>query len=149
VAHSHYKKYRRKILEIGAELYEVKHDLKPEMKKISDVPPVQAKFISLHIKSIVGDRDRCFIGSLNLDPRALVLNTENGLYIESAELCGELADQFDELKQSDNSWRVSINDDNGLEWQSSNGTVRIQPARSFVQRISDFFFRFLPIESQL
>lgn len=149
VAHSHYKKYRRKILETGAELYEVKHDLKPEMKKISDVPPVQAKFISLHIKSIVGDRDRCFIGSLNLDPRALVLNTENGLYIESAELCGELADQFDELKQSDNSWRVSINDDNGLEWQSSTGTVRIQPARSFGQRISDFFFRFLPIESQL
>jgi putative cardiolipin synthase len=148
-AHSHYKKYRRMILESGADLYEVKHNLKPEMREISDVPPVQSKFISLHIKSLVGDRDRCFVGSLNLDPRALVLNTENGLYIESPELCGELADQFDELKQSDNSWRVSINDDNGLEWQSSTGTVRIQPARSFGQRISDFFFRLLPLESQL
>jgi putative cardiolipin synthase len=148
-AHSHYKKYRRMILESGAELYEVKHHLKPEMREISDVPPVQSKFISLHIKSLVGDRDRCFVGSLNLDPRALVLNTENGIYIESAELCGDLDDQFDELKLPDNSWRVSINDDNGLEWQSSTGTVRIQPARSFGQRISDFFFRLLPIESQL
>jgi putative cardiolipin synthase len=120
------------------------------MREISDVPPVQSKFISLHIKSLVGDRDRCFVGSLNLDPRALILNTENGLYIESAELCGDLADQFDELKQPENSWRVSINDDdNGLEWQSSSGTVRIQPARSFGQRISDFFFRLMPIESQL
>jgi len=149
-AHSHYKKYRRMILESGAELFEVKHNLKPEMREISDVPPVQSKFISLHIKSLVGDRDRCFVGSLNLDPRALILNTENGLYIESAELCGDLADQFDELKQPENSWRVSINDDdNGLEWQSSSGTVRIQPARSFGQRISDFFFRLMPIESQL
>jgi putative cardiolipin synthase len=148
-AHSHYKKYRRKILATGAELFEAKHNLKPEMKKISDVSPIQSKFISLHIKSTILDRDRCFVGSLNLDPRALILNTENCLYIESAELCGDLADQFDILKHPDNSWRVSVNDDNHLEWQSSTGTVGRQPARGFGQRISDFFFRLLPIESQL
>ena len=148
-AHSHYKKHRREILATGAELFEVKHDLKPEMKKISDVPPVQSKFTSLHIKSMVADRVRCFVGSLNLDPRALVLNTENGLYIESPELCGDLADQFAILMHPDNAWRVYVDADNSMKWQSSSGVVGMQPARSFGQRISDFFFRLLPIESQL
>ncbi len=148
-AHSHYKKYRRKFLDGGAELFEVKHDLPAKMRKISDVPPIQAKFISLHIKAMVSDRTRCFVGSLNLDPRALELNTENGLYVESPEMCGELADQFETLMHPDNSWRVYLNDDNQLRWESSSGTVGMQPARSFGQRISDFFFRLLPLESQL
>jgi len=92
VAHSHYKKYRRRILKTGAALYEFRHDPPPATRAVSDVPPVRAKFISLHNKAIVGDRQRCFIGSLNLDPRAIEINTENGLYIQSPELCGELAD---------------------------------------------------------
>ena len=148
-AHSHYKKYRRKFLDGGAELYEVKHDLPAAMRKISDVPPIQAKFISLHVKAMVADRARCFVGSLNLDPRALDLNTENGLYIESPAMCGELADQFETLMQPDNSWRVYLNDDDLLRWESSSRTVGMQPARSFGQRISDFFLRLLPLESQL
>jgi len=71
VTHSHYKKYRRRILSTGAELYEFKHDPSPAIRDISDVPPIKSKFISLHIKALVGDRKRCFVGSLNLDPRAL------------------------------------------------------------------------------
>jgi putative cardiolipin synthase len=148
-AHSHYKKYRRDILATGAELFEVKHDLPADMKEISDVPPVQSKFISLHIKALVADRVRCFVGSLNMDPRALVLNTENGLYIESPELCGDLADQFDTLMDPDIAWHVYVDADNYLQWESSTGTVSVQPARSFGQRIADFFFRLLPLESQL
>jgi putative cardiolipin synthase len=148
-AHSHYKKYRRKFLEGGAELFEVKHDLPAAMRNISDVPPVQAKFISLHVKAMVADRKRCFVGSLNLDPRALELNTENGLYIESHGMCAELADQFETLMHPDNSWRVYLNEDDQLRWESSIGTVSMQPARSFGQRISDFFFRLLPLEGQL
>jgi putative cardiolipin synthase len=147
--HSHYKKYRRKILATGAELFEVKHDLPADMKGMSDVPPVQSKFISLHIKAMVADRVRCFVGSLNLDPRALELNTENGLYIESPELCGDLADQFDTLMDPDIAWRVYVDADNYLQWQSSTDTVSAQPARSFGQRLSDFFFRLLPLENQL
>jgi len=103
----------------------------------------------LHVKALVGDRQRCFIGSVNLDPRALEINTENGLYIESKGLCGQLAGQFDTLMSPENAWRVYLNEDNQLRWESSSGTVSIQPARSFWQRISDFFWRLLPIESQL
>jgi putative cardiolipin synthase len=148
-AHSHYKKYRRSVLAIGAELYEFKHDPSPVIRDISDVEPVEAGFICLHVKAMVGDRQRCFIGSLNLDPRALEINTENGLYIESTGLCGQLAEQFDTLMSPENAWRVFINENNEIRWESNSGTVSIQPARHFGQRISDFFWRLIPIESQL
>jgi putative cardiolipin synthase len=148
-AHSHYKKYRRKLLEIGAQLFEVKHDLPEEVRKISDVPPGHPDFTCLHIKMLVGDRDRCFVGSLNIDPRAIELNTENGLYIESPELCGQLAAQIDTLMLPENSWRVYLDENDRMKWESSSGTVSRQPARHFGQRISDFFLRLLPIESQI
>jgi putative cardiolipin synthase len=148
-AHSHYKKYRRRILATGAKLYEFRHDPSSAMRDISDVPPVQANFISLHIKALAGDRQRCFVGSLNLDPRAIEINTENGLYIQSQGLCGELAAQFDILMAPENAWRVSVDNSDQLRWESSAGSVSIQPARSFWQRIADFFFRLIPMESQL
>ncbi len=148
-AHSHYKKYRSRLLATGTDLFESRHDPSPAMRNISDVPPVHSKFISLHVKALVGDRKRCFIGSLNLDPRTVQINTKNGVYIESPELAKELAEQFDIMMSSENAWRIYINDDNQLRWESSSGTVFLQPARSFGQRIADLFFRLLPIESQL
>ena len=149
-AHSHYKKYRRRILDTGAELYEFRHEPSPTIRNDVDIPPVTSKFVSLHVKALVGDRQRCFIGSLNLDPRAMEINTENGLYIESPELAKELVAMFDVMMQPENAWRVYLDkEEQTLYWQSSKGTVDMQPARSFWQRISDFFFRLLPIESQL
>ena len=149
IAHSHYKKYRRRILATGAELFEFRHDPSPAMRDVSDVSPVESKFISLHIKALVGDRKRCFIGSLNLDPRAIEINTENGLYIESVGLAEDLAKLFDIMMAPENAWRVYLNSDDHLRWESESGTVSSQPARSFGQRIADFFFRLIPIEKQL
>jgi putative cardiolipin synthase len=148
IVHSHYKKYRRRLLARG-ELYEFKHSPSPALRAESDVSPVQARFISLHVKAGVGDRQRCFIGSLNLDPRAVRINTENGLYIESPELSRELADYLETLMAPENAWRVTSNKKNKLSWESDAGIVTRQPARSFSQRVSDFFYRLLPIENQL
>jgi putative cardiolipin synthase len=149
VAHSHYKKYRRPILATGAELFEFRHDPSPSARQNADVEPVQAGFISLHVKALVGDGKRCFIGSLNLDPRAIEINTENGLYIESPELAQLLTAEFEKMMAPENAWRVYLDDNNQLRWASESGVVTSQPARSFGQRIADFFFRLLPIESQL
>jgi putative cardiolipin synthase len=148
-AHSHYKKYRRRIIGAGAELFEFMSKPSAGVRAITDVPPVEAKFISLHIKAIVADREVCFVGSLNLDPRALDLNTENGLYIESPGLCGELDAFFDEMMSPENAWRVTMTPDYNLFWESNSGKTGMQPARSFFQRISDFFFRLIPMEGQL
>ena len=149
VVHSHYKKYRRRILATGSRLYEFRHDPSNEIRDACDTPPVKAAFISLHTKVLVGDRKRCFIGSLNLDPRAIEINTENGLYIESADLANELAKHFNTMISPENAWQVTLNEDNQLRWESGTETVSLQPARSFGQRIADFFYRLIPIERQL
>jgi putative cardiolipin synthase len=148
-AHSHYKKYRKRILATGAELYEFRAQPSAGIRAAADVPPVTAKFISLHTKTLSADGERCFIGSLNLDPRAVEINTENGLYIESAGLCSKLTEGLKALTHPDNAWRVYLNEDNYLRWESSDGTVSRQPARSGWQRVTDFFLRLLPIESQM
>jgi putative cardiolipin synthase len=147
--HSHYKKYRRPILEAGAELYEFRHDPSAEVRAIADVAPVRAEFISLHAKALVADRNQLFIGSLNLDPRAVEINTENGIYMESVPLASDLTQHFELLLSSDNAWRVSVDGEGRLQWTSRGEVVTSQPARNFGQRISDFFLRLLPIESQL
>ncbi len=121
----------------------------PRLLTNTDVLPVEAGFTSLHVKAMVSDRKRCFIGSLNHDPRAININTENGLYIESEPLASDLTQTFDILMAPENSWQLYLNDNNALRWKSSQETVSSQPARSFGQRVSDFFFRLLPIESQL
>ena len=149
VAHSHYKKYRRRLLGKGADLYEFRHDPSAELRDKSDVPPVQARFIALHTKAVIADRSRCFVGSLNLDPRALRINTENGLYIDSPEFCELLAERFERMMQPENAWRVYLDEKGRLRWTSTAGTVTRQPARSFGQRVADFFFRLLPLEGQL
>lgn len=147
--HSHYRKYRRKILATGAELYEFRHDPAPGIRAISDVPPVEAKFISLHAKALIGDRDMVFIGSLNLDPRAVVINTENGVYFESAALGEDLGRLFDEMMSPENAWQVKLDENGNLTWTAGEGVRTQQPARHFGQRIADFLYRLLPIESQL
>jgi len=148
-AHSHYKKYRKPILDTGSALYEARHDLGAEMREFSDVAPVTAKFISLHTKAFVADRERCFIGSLNLDPRALEINTENGLYIESPQFAAQLAERIDQMMAPANAWQVLLDETGRIRWQSATGTLSRQPARSGTQRFSDFFLRLLPIEKQL
>lgn len=72
----HYKKYRRKILETGAELHELRHRPSDAVFDQVSVQPVAPRFVSLHAKVMVSDQQKCFIGSLNFDPRALIINSK-------------------------------------------------------------------------
>jgi putative cardiolipin synthase len=146
---AHYKKYRKPILRGGMELTELHHLPAGEVRAVAEVPPYRGKFIAMHSKAIVGDRQRCFIGSLNLDPRAIVINTENGLLIESPQLAQELTEQFEAMMRPDSAWAVTLDEHGRITWQSDFGRTQIQPARSFSQRLAAFFFQLLPIESQL
>ena len=147
--HAHYKKYRREILGTGLELYEFNHQPSAEVRALADLPPGRSDFIALHPKVFVADRKRCFVGSLNLDPRALDINTENGLLIHSSSFCSELADLLETFMAPESAWRVIVDNNGKLQWTSARGTVDKAPARSFSQRLGDFFFRWLPLENQL
>ena len=148
-AHSHYKKYRQDLLATGASLYEFNFQPGPALRDKADVPPRAANLIGLHTKASSLDGQICFIGSLNMDPRSVEVNTENGLAIESESLCSQLHQLLSLMTAPDNAWAVTVGADGKLQWTSSEGTVDRQPASGSGQRMADWFFRMLPLESQL
>ena len=147
VAHSGYKPKRRRVLQAGAELFELRHDA--AIKAIADTSPVTARYVGLHAKAIIVDRHRVFVGTLNFDPRSIYLNTEMGLLVDNAMLGTALAEKFDQDMRGENAWRVSVDEEGHLRWESSDGTVTRQPARHGGERFAAWFFGLLPLESQL
>lgn len=147
--YSHYRKYRRPLLATGADVFEFMAQPSPAMRSITDVPPIEADFISLHVKAFVADRRRVFIGSLNLDPRAIAINTENGLIIDSPGLGAEVGELIDRMCAPDNAWQLTLGKDGRFRWVSADGVRRTQPARGPGQRVLDFLLGLLPIEGQL
>jgi cardiolipin synthase C len=142
---SHYKKWRRPILEAGAELYETRDDAAIKAT-VADTPPVSAKFMGLHSKAMVIDRRWSYIGSMNFDPRSAAINTEMGVVIDSPELGEELARLIERDMEPENSWQVQLVDGDSLRWVSNDAIVTRQPARSLWQRIQDVFFMLFPEE---
>lgn len=111
---------------------------------------------SLHAKTYVFDRTSVFIGSMNLDPRSITLNTEIGVYCESAPLAAQVAAGL-EPKLDQIAWRLETRTD-------ANGTSRIvwidtapdgtatesdEPGVSGIKRVGIWFLGLLPIESEL
>jgi putative cardiolipin synthase len=140
---SHYKRWRKPILEAGAELYEMRHEAAIQ-PLVSDTPPTHAKFMGLHSKAMVVDRNQVYIGSMNYDPRSAQSNTEMGVFVESPALAEALAGLIERDMQPANAWRVELDGDGGLRWVNDTEIVTIQPARSWWQRVEDVIFGLLP-----
>ena len=140
---SHYEEWRQPILETGATLHELRADAAVRSEMV-DVPPLQAAFVGLHTKAMLVDRERLFIGSMNLDPRSEVLNSEMGVIIHSPSLATALAGSMERDLGGANSWRVSLEDGGTLRWRSDAGEETEQPARNLLQRAEDLLFKLFP-----
>jgi len=149
--HAGYSKYRKDLLRAGVELYEVNIKMsKGQFKEKAETKPI------LHAKSFVFDRKQTFIGSLNLDPRSIVHNTEIGVVITVPEIAEGMADWFDQ-NVARLAFRLALEtDENGndkIVWHGrENGeqvTYDRDPHTGFWKRFFVGFLRFLPIESQL
>jgi putative cardiolipin synthase len=140
---SHYKQWRKPLLEVTDGLYEMRHDaaIKPV---VADTPPTVSQFMGLHSKGMVVDRERVYIGSMNFDPRSADINSEMGVLIESRTLAGQLAELFERDMASANSWHVTLDDKGSIVWVNDRETVKRQPARSYRQRVEDVFFMAFP-----
>jgi len=146
--HSGYARYRKQLLEVGAELYEIKADA-------VDAAPdgaAQPETLTLHSKATIVDRATIFVGSLNFDPRSIVINTEMGLFIESDETGAELFEAVtNSLSQV--TYRVSLDDKGKLQWQFAGEenaeTLDVEPLTNWSRRFMAGFYGILPIESQL
>lgn len=147
--HSHYRPHRGRLINDGVSLHEFREDAIPEIRYVADTYPVVSDHLALHVKAGVGDRKRCFIGSLNLDPRAIDLNTENGLIIDSPGLAGELADFIDTLMDDQSAWSVTKSEKGSLQWKSRGETLTRQPAPDQKSRVMDFFWGLMPIRHLL
>lgn len=152
--HAGYRRYREALLEAGVHLYELRPDPDEGPTKKSMLGSSRA---SLHAKTYVFDRQKVFIGSMNLDARSVELNTEIGLLCESDTIAAEVANtiepQLDRI-----AWRVelrpSANGTQHLIWiqTASDGAVTqydSEPEASSMRRLQVWFLGLLPIESQL
>jgi putative cardiolipin synthase len=146
--HSAYATYRKDLLRAGVELWEARADA----AKITDPDGnTTLESLTLHTKGILIDRKRIFVGSLNLDPRSIDINTEMGLLIESPEMGAQLADSSSEniaaiayqLKLDDNnkiSWHATIDGEDVVETK--------EPQTTAWRRFSAWFLKIAP-EKQL
>ena len=147
-SNSLYKKWRKRIIETGSELYEFRWDA--ALRPFVETPPVQGKSVGYHCKAVVVDRRHVYVGSLNFTPRAYELNTENGIVVEDCpELGEELAEVIEQDMTPENAWQVKLDEKGKLYWENSDGKVTRQPVRSFRQRIADWFLSLLPLEGQV
>jgi putative cardiolipin synthase len=147
--HSGYARYRRALLAGGVELYE----LKPIGEDHDFNPLAGSSGASLHAKSFCQDGELVFVGSLNLDPRSVLINTEQGVVVRSRELAREFVEHFTLGTSPAMSWRVRLDGAGKLVWESVQGgrtTTRAgEPDASWARRWTALALGWLPLEGRL
>ena len=146
--HGGYARYRHDMIDAGVEMYEARVDA----SRVSEGSNGQGyDSMTLHTKGILIDRRYTFVGSLNLDPRSIDINTEVGVLIDSARLSGELTRGFLQNLPSF-AYRVTENEKGKLRWSVDIDGAEIvetsEPQASRWLRFKAFLFRIFP-ESQL
>lgn len=155
-AHSGYAKYRRDLIKNGVELYE----LRPDTTTVSSNSSLTASQSTacLHTKALVIDRKFVVIGSFNLDPRSIALNTEIVILIESPELAKLALEYLDEGIQPEHSYQVTLETDPGtgtdrLVWITEIDDKEVRyysdPEVSLWRRFKSWFIGLFPIEKHL
>lgn len=141
--HAVYARYRKPLLQQGVELYELRprHEAMQTNTKLT-----------LHSKVATVDRQRTFVGSFNIDPRSLYLNTELGLAVDSIELSTNMARSIlDTLPEF--AYKLKLSEKGRLQWLLSTAGVEeiitTEPQTSFWRRLLTKLMSLLPIEEQM
>jgi putative cardiolipin synthase len=135
------------LLEQGADLHEVRMNARDRDRYI--LTPIGRKTLALHAKALIIDDDIVFVGSANLDPRSLRINTEMGLLILSDQFNARVRTALEGDFSTANAWHLEMQSDGRVFWVADDQTLQSQPATSFTQRIEDWFFSHLPIEGEM
>ena len=146
-AHSAYRNHINTLLESGAELHEVRTDARDRDRYM--LTPLGSKKLALHAKALIIDNDKVFVGSANLDPRSLRINTEMGFLVVSDQFNQKVRKALEGDFLTANAWRLELQEGGRVYWVADDHTLESQPATSFMQRIEDWFFSHLPIEGEL
>jgi cardiolipin synthase C len=146
--HSAYARYRLPMLDAGVELYEARANA---VTPVHDGAAVMPERLTLHSKAVIIDRESVFVGSLNMDPRAIDINSEMGIVIESAEMAGKLA-QSVLRDMPEFAYRVELRNDGKLQWRCNIDGIEVietrEPLSTSGQRFKAFLLKIVP-EKQL
>ena len=116
LAHVGYARYRQPLLEAGVELFEMRAEGKTQQRFFGSTPDSRA---SLHTKALVIDSRLLVVGSMNLDLRSQLQNTELGMVIRSRKLSAAMEAAIDQ--SLDDSYVLSLQ--NGqLRWTAPSET---------------------------
>jgi len=158
VVHSGYQAFRAPLLGTGVELYEVRPVLGAPVVRGTRLRSLSSGQYALHAKVFVFDRERVFVGSMNLDQRSLHLNTEIGLIIESPELARQIALRFADITQPANSYVLMLSEadrfgERHVVWRTFENGTRIdfeqEPNVTFWQRLQIDMLSMLPLDDLL
>ncbi|MEY2151983.1 phosphatidylserine/phosphatidylglycerophosphate/cardiolipin synthase family protein [Rhodanobacter sp. 115] len=155
IVYAGYSRYRRPLLEHGVQLYE----LQPATG--APQPPTvggTSSGVSLHAKAIVVDRQKVFIGSMNMDARSKLLNTEMGIIVDSPALAEAVTAFFDTATQPQYAYHVTLKADGSahggtMQWQATEHgkpvTYDHDPGVTTTRRVEVQMLKLLPVESLL
>ncbi len=146
--HSGYKRYREDLLRSGVKLYELK-----AQGKVDRAGVFGSSGASLHTKAFVVDDRRGFVGSFNLDPRSVYLNTEMGVIFDDPEIGRRLVEEYLHLADPDQSYWVFLDGEGRLRWLDRDAepptVLDTEPDTGWGMRSMVWLLGWLPIESQL
>jgi putative cardiolipin synthase len=155
LVHSGYQAFREPLLARGVALYEVRPVLGRPVPGGKRLKSASARLFALHAKALVFDRERVFVGSMNLDQRSLHINTEIGLLIESAVLARQVAEHVAGIAQLANSYVLQLEEADasgrrGLLWRTHEDgkavEYREEPAVTAWQRLQVRLLSLLPLD---
>jgi cardiolipin synthase C len=147
--HAVYARYRKPLLRQGVELYELRPRL--SATRASDEEPRKPK-ITLHSKVAVVDREKVFVGSFNLDPRSLYINTEMGMELVSDEYAESVAVSIGDSLQRQ-AYSLRLGRTGGIRWKyvtrDGERIARNEPHTTIWRRTLTRLMSLLPIEGQM
>jgi putative cardiolipin synthase len=158
IVHSGYRAFRVPLLEMGVALYEVRPVPGGSTDRGNQLKSPSSGRYALHAKVFVFDRQRVFVGSMNLDQRSLHINTEIGLIIDSPELARQIALRFADIARPANSYVLALGDVDGfgrnqLVWRTLEDgkpvEYRHEPAVTFWQQLKVDMLSLLPLDELL
>lgn len=146
-----YAPHRQPLLAGGVKLFE----LRPAPGSgVAKGQHGESSGVSLHAKAFVVDGRFTYIGSMNLDPRSKLLNTEMGLIVDNEPLAKAVTAFFTTAVLPANAYQLSLSPKTKhIVWSTTLNGVEKQlddePETSAAQRLKMSLMRLLPIDGLL
>jgi len=145
--HAGYRHHREDLLDAGVDLHEYRLDARD--RKEYEASGHRADSFTVHAKVMIFDRRQVFVGTFNVDPRSMFINTELGLLIDSPELAEEIRQMVEVDFHPENAWHVIKDDDGRVKWVGHDGTLDREPSASSWRRFQAWLLGLFPMENQL